>query len=191
MYIINLMKLSSLKAKTYNLKTAFTLIELLVVIAIIGLLSSIVLASLGTARDKAKDAAIMEAMTGIRTSAELYFGENGNSYDDATEYSKTRCLIGSRNGVTMSTTIISAIQYALNLGGFSTAAGSLCASNTQSYAVGIRLKTPVSSGTGCAKIYCVDSRGTSILTAQSNLNDTIIFSGTEYSCGSSVVGCTP
>ena len=43
-------KTDSLKAKSYNLKAfGFTLIELLVVIAIIGLLSSIVLISLGTA----------------------------------------------------------------------------------------------------------------------------------------------
>ena len=38
-------------------KKGFTLIELLVVIAIIGLLSSILLASFNTVREKAKDAA--------------------------------------------------------------------------------------------------------------------------------------
>src|SRR3990167_736456 len=49
----------------------FTLIELLVVIAIIGLLSSIVLASLSTARDKGKDAAIQSDLNTIRNQAEL------------------------------------------------------------------------------------------------------------------------
>ncbi|MDP2593921.1 MAG: type II secretion system protein [bacterium] len=49
----------------------FTLIELLVVIAIIGLLSSIVLASLSTARDKGRDAAIQSDLNSIRIGAEL------------------------------------------------------------------------------------------------------------------------
>lgn len=48
----------------------FTLIELLVVISIIGLLASIVLASLNSTRAKAKDAAVQTYMTQVRTVAE-------------------------------------------------------------------------------------------------------------------------
>ena len=61
-------------------RQGFTLIELLVVIAIIGLLSSIVLASLNSARNKGKDAAIMSQMAEIRSQAELFYSSNGNTY---------------------------------------------------------------------------------------------------------------
>ncbi len=64
-----------------NLKNGFTLIELLVVISIIGLLSSIVLASLSTTRVKAADSAIVGDVHGIRTSAELEQDNLGGRYN--------------------------------------------------------------------------------------------------------------
>ena len=55
----------------------FTLIELLVVIAIIGLLSSIVLASLATARSKGRDAHRVEQMHQMANAFELYHSAHG------------------------------------------------------------------------------------------------------------------
>lgn len=56
----------------------FTLIELLVVIAIIGLLSSVVLASLNSARDKAKDAAVKQEVRELAKLFELEYSDNGS-----------------------------------------------------------------------------------------------------------------
>ncbi len=65
-----------------KLQAGFTLIELLVVIAIIGILSSIVLASLSSARSKGEDAAIQSTLSNMRAQAELYYSNN-NSYGPA------------------------------------------------------------------------------------------------------------
>lgn len=60
-----------------KLNKAFTLIELLIVIAIIGLLSSIVLASLAQARMKARDAKRIADLNQIRVALELYYNDYG------------------------------------------------------------------------------------------------------------------
>ena len=60
-----------------NTKRGFTLIELLVVIAIIGILSSVVLASLNSARRKGRDARRIADLKQIQLALELYYDANG------------------------------------------------------------------------------------------------------------------
>ena len=56
-----------------NKQKGFTLIELLVVIAIIGILSSVVLASLNTAREKSRDAKRIADVKQLQLALEFYF----------------------------------------------------------------------------------------------------------------------
>jgi prepilin-type N-terminal cleavage/methylation domain-containing protein len=58
----------------------FTLIELLVVIAIIGLLSTIVLASLNTARMKSRDARRLSDVKQLQLALAVYADANGGGY---------------------------------------------------------------------------------------------------------------
>ena len=64
-----------------NRQRGFTLIELLVVIAIIGILSSVVLTSLGSSRVKAQDAARINFLNQMRNALELYYADNGQYPD--------------------------------------------------------------------------------------------------------------
>ena len=67
-------------------RSGFTLIELLVVIAIIGVLASIVLASLNNARRKSRDARRVTDIKQLQLALELYF-------DSLTEYPDTLALL--------------------------------------------------------------------------------------------------
>lgn len=59
-------------------KAGFTLIELLVVIAIIGILSSVVLASLNSARKKGRDARRVADVKQLQLALELYYDAHGS-----------------------------------------------------------------------------------------------------------------
>jgi type II secretion system protein G len=60
-----------------SLKKGFTLIELLVVIAIIGILASIVIASLDSSRKKGRDARRLSDVKQIQLALDLYYDQNG------------------------------------------------------------------------------------------------------------------
>ena len=133
-----------------NLKQGFTLIELLVVIAIIGVLSAVVLASLNTARDKGNDAAVMSDLDGIRTQAQIFYGDTSNSY----------------TGVCSETTIAKQIAGADTANG--TASGVACnvAGDGTAYAVSAALlATP-------GNFYCIDSTGVGTTTSSDTLGTT-------------------
>lgn len=55
----------------------FTLVELLVVIAIIGLLSTLAVVALGSARSKARDARRISDIKQVQTALELYYADQG------------------------------------------------------------------------------------------------------------------
>jgi prepilin-type N-terminal cleavage/methylation domain-containing protein len=122
----------------------FTLIELLVVIAIIGILSSVVLASLNTARAKGTDAAIKSNISSARAQAELFYDNSS-----AKEYGGVCATAGG----------IGTMKIGAENAG---SASVLCVDDADEWAMSAQLKTS-------SLIYCVDSSGvatTSTLTAQ-------------------------
>ena len=93
----------------------FTLIELLVVIAIIGILSSVVLASLGTARQKARDATRISDMKNIQLALELYFdGTQGYPQNTDNTADANQLGVGSE-GVAVRAALVGPTLYLPNM----------------------------------------------------------------------------
>jgi prepilin-type N-terminal cleavage/methylation domain-containing protein len=128
-------------------KRGFTLIELLVVIAIIGILASVVLASLNSARDKGANAAAKSSMNNARAQAELYYDDNARTYT-------TVCTAGTNN-----------ISALLDAADNAVTAADACFDTAGGWAASIQLNAP-------AGWYCVDSTGYGgELPANPNLSD--------------------
>ncbi len=122
----------------------FTLIELLVVIAIIGILSSVVLASLNTARAKGADAAVKSAMASFRSQAALYYDTAAQSY--GTGYGPGAC-VSATNVTVFGTTSSASIVTNINSNAGS---ASQCMSIA---ATGFIMITPLKGGGN----WCVDA----------------------------------
>lgn len=87
----------------------FTLIELLVVIAIIGILASVVLASLNSARSKARDARRKSDLKEIHTAMELYLDDHGGVYPGVQGFFSNRDVGGNSNINVLQPTYISTV----------------------------------------------------------------------------------
>ena len=134
-----------------NSLTGFTIIELLVVIAIIGLLSSVILASLTLSRLKAADANIKANLHTVQVQMEYLYG-NTNSYGTVS----VGCSIGgpsatpAKTGAFFDQTIRGAILSAVAQGG---SGYFVIGSSQASYAIAVPLKADSSNW------WCMDANG--------------------------------
>jgi len=107
-------------------KKGFTLIELLVVIAIIGLLSTLAVVSLNSARGKARDAKKISDVKAIQTAMEMYKSDSSNNV-----------------ATTATTSLAAYIQ-----GGFPTGNSYYMCASTSFYVIGVQLEqATTASGT--------------------------------------------
>jgi prepilin-type N-terminal cleavage/methylation domain-containing protein len=157
-----------MKKKFPVLSKGFTLIELLVVVAIIGLLSSIVLASLNSARTKGSDASIKSNVATIRSQAELIYSSS-ECYGDGTPVTDTTCAAfalaqcsnGTANSLFANSTVWAQITAAANAGAGIAATRCVATANGAAWAVAVQLKTGGTAGDGNPDSWCADSTGAS------------------------------
>jgi prepilin-type N-terminal cleavage/methylation domain-containing protein len=129
-------------------KRGFTLIELLVVIAIIGVLSSVVLASLGSARNKGADSAVKSNLRSIKTIVDIIYDVNQTTPPYNRGYNEGG---SAGTGICDDSKVIDARNALAKAVGV-TYASVKCAATATGWAV----KAPLSGGT---TYWCIDHNG--------------------------------
>ncbi len=133
--------------------SGFTIIELLVVVAIIGVLASITMGYLGSARKKGDDAAVKSNLATMRSAGELFYLYNGNSYLPAggSIFGIATCPVYNATGTNMLSkdkAIASSIAEAIYRG-----IDSSCYNSANIWAVAVGLKLVPNTS------WCVDNEG--------------------------------
>ncbi len=131
--------MNTLKKMRNGNSKGFSMIEILVVLAVIGLLTSVALAAMRTARNKGSDATVMKELNGIRTQAQIYFDLNRTYGNSGTSCSNSGSMFED-------TTIVRQMLHAVNTSG----QVGVCANDANSWVISVPLP-----GGGS---WCVDSK---------------------------------
>ncbi len=159
-----------------NYERGFTLIELLVVVAIIGILASVVLASLGSTRAKGRDAAVKSNLHSVHSQAELLYTTWRNYAVDSTPTYFALAQCASTADTMYSDPVIWNQIVAAYTAGQGTVASTRCFSSSSGWAVAVQLQSGGTAGDATADSWCVDSGGASksyAWTAGQTLTDSI------------------
>ena len=137
----------------------FTLIELLVVIAIIAIIASVVVASLGVAKNKGIDASIKASLNQARTQAEIFY-ITANSYsgvcDSANDTANPKGIYGMVFQAAKSSRLSS-----VTVNGTGSLFTATCNTNGTDWAAEVPLANVSNS------VWCVDSSKKSVINTTS------------------------
>ena len=148
------MKIERGSTSAYSGRDGFTLIELLIVIAIIGILSSVIIASLNSSRYKANDADVKQILAQVRNAAEIFYNSrNPEGYNGTSGNVQWKC----DDANSMFTDSQSGMIYLVDPNNYPNNTDLRCSSNQNAYEVSASLTQNL--GGPDPDFWCVNSAG--------------------------------